>query len=249
MHFKVKGNSNYKLIVNNGIVIKKSDFEDDRLLISAKKQLKFKSNYFKTPKIYSYDNKHIEMEYIKGDSFYDFFIRASKRDLDDFIDSLEGYFKENIIGEYLMKNDIIKSKVKKIDTNDKILEAIDNIDNIRIKMGPCHGDFTLSNMIFSDDFYLIDFLDSYLETPTMDLVKLRQDTHLYWSFNMTNNIKDKVKLKIGLKYIDDWINDNYNIEYYNLLQCINLYRIYSYTNNKNILDYLEKNINYLCEHL
>ena len=249
MPFRVNGNSKYIISLENNKVVKRSLNEDNRLLISARKQLNFKSSYFKTPKIYEYDNKHIEMEYIKGDSFYDFFIKASKRDLDEFIYKIEGYFNENVVGYYDLPIELIKNKIETFNNNERLLKAIKDIKSIKIKLGPCHGDFTLSNMIFSNDIYLIDFLDSYLESPTMDILKLRQDTDLYWSFNMTKYIKDEVKLKIGLKYIDDWIKDRYKVEYYNLLQTINLYRIINYTTNKNVLDYLEKNIDKLCQHL
>jgi tRNA A-37 threonylcarbamoyl transferase component Bud32 len=247
MPFRVNGNSNYIISVDDDKVIKKSQIEDNRLLLSAKKQIGFKSKYFKVPKIYNFDNRNITMEYVKGDTFYDFFIRSSKRDLDEFIFKLEGYFNENIVGNYEIPIKIIKDKLDTFNNNKRLLDMIKDIEYLKVKIGPCHGDFTLSNMIFSDDIYLIDFLDSYLESPTMDILKLRQDTHLYWSFNMTKYIKDEVKLKIGLKYIDDWITETYDFEYYNLLQAINLYRIINYTSNKNVLDYLEKNISKLCE--
>ena len=66
---------------------------------------------------------------------------------------------------------------------------------------------------------------------------------------MIDNIRDEVKLKIGLNYLDEWIKSKFDIEYYNLLQCINLYRIYPYCKNQKIEDYLNKNIHKLCEHL
>ena len=128
-----------------------------------------------------------------------------------------------------------------------MLPLLDNELDIRIKVGLAHGDMTLSNMIFTDEIYLIDFLDSYIESPTMDLVKLRQDTHLHWSLNMISSVTDLSKIKLGLSYIDDWLVENYPIEKYELLQIINLQRIYPYTNNVKIKKYLETNINKLCE--
>ena len=108
---------------------------------------------------------------------------------------------------------------------------------------------TLSNMIFAEDIYLIDFLDSYIESPTMDIIKLRQDTHLYWSLNMVNDITDLTKIKLGLKYIDNFLLNNYNVDEYYFLQIINLIRIFPYTIDKETEDWLTKNINELCEHL
>ena len=104
-------------------------------------------------------------------------------------------------------------------------------------------------MIFAEDIYLIDFLDSYMETPTIDILKLRQDTHLHWGFNMVDNVRDVVKIKIGLGYIDEWIMDTFDIDQYNLLQSINLFRIFPYTDDPKIKEYLTRNIRKLCERL
>ena len=81
----------------------------------------------------------------------------------------------------------------------------------------------------------------------MDLVKLRQDTHLHWSLNMVSSVTDLSKIKLGLSYIDKWLVENYPIEKYELLQIINLQRIYPYTNDIEIKKYLQTNINKLCE--
>ncbi|RTL22460.1 MAG: hypothetical protein EKK52_05995 [Burkholderiales bacterium] len=51
-------------------------------------------------------------------------------------------------------------------------------------MGPCHGDLTLSNVILDpvSGITLIDFLDTFLETPLQDVAKLKQDFVYGWSF-------------------------------------------------------------------
>jgi hypothetical protein len=51
-------------------------------------------------------------------------------------------------------------------------------------IGRCHGDLTLSNVILSpgQNVVLIDFLDTYLETPLQDVAKLMQDFEYGWSF-------------------------------------------------------------------
>lgn len=50
--------------------------------------------------------------------------------------------------------------------------------------GDCHGDLTLSNVILSHSkgLLLIDFLDSFLESPLQDVAKIRQDLVYGWSF-------------------------------------------------------------------
>ena len=50
--------------------------------------------------------------------------------------------------------------------------------------GDCHGDLTLSNIILSHSkgLLLIDFLNSFLESPLQDVAKIRQDLVYGWSF-------------------------------------------------------------------
>ncbi len=37
---------------------------------------------------------------------------------------------------------------------------------------------------------MIDFLDSFIETPLMDIVKLRQDTKYNWSYLLVNDTEN-----------------------------------------------------------
>ena len=251
---KLKGNSNYKLEVRNAdnpLVLKYSHERDERLLKSALKQATFKSNYFETPTVTYIKDELIEsafeMKFIQGNSFVEFFMNASKNDLDSLIKTLKGYFNETIKEERVFQIKYFHTKIEEIGESG-YSHVIPNIGGIKMYVGECHGDMTFSNMIFSDKFYLIDFLDSYIESPTMDLVKLRQDTHLFYSLNMVKqqNI-DTTKIKIGLNYIDDWITSTYNIEYYETLQIINLLRIKAYSDKK-LQKYLKQKIDELWHH-
>ena len=47
---------------------------------------------------------------------------------------------------------------------------------------------------------------------------------------------------IGLRYIDEFLINNYEVEDYYFLQIINLIRIFPYTNDKKTEDWLNKNI-------
>lgn len=249
MDFKVKGHSKYKLSLIDGWVKKYSDVDDKRLVKSALKQKKFKSKYFKAPEIKEINSNSFLMKYIVGKSFSEFFNQATKYDLDLLIEKLDGYFSETIIGDFDLPISVLENKLKELPDGEDLIPILSNKESIKIKVGNCHGDMTLSNMIFSNEFYLIDFLDSYIESPTMDLIKLRQDTHLYWSLNMVDGPKDLNKIKLGLKYIDKWILDNYSINDYELLQVINLLRIYPYATDIKIVNWIENNIKKLCEHL
>lgn len=55
--------------------------------------------------------------------------------------------------------------------------------------GTCHGDFTLSNIICESEniFYLIDFLQTFDESPLQDMSKLLQERKYGWSFRKSIN--------------------------------------------------------------
>lgn len=57
-------------------------------------------------------------------------------------------------------------------------------DEMPFPIGRCHGDLTLSNVILDpvSGITLIDFLDTFLETPLQDVAKLKQDYVYGWSF-------------------------------------------------------------------
>lgn len=95
----------------------------------------------------------------------------------------------------------IKNKSKKKVFDDHFAETLNVIscigNNIKIPAGRCHGDLTLSNIIFSTEggCQLIDFLDSFIESPLQDVAKIRQDFEFGWSFRrMDENSILKAKI-------------------------------------------------------
>ena len=122
---------------------------------------------------------------------------------------------------------------------------------LRIPIGVCHGDLTFSNILFCGQQYcLIDFLDSFIETPLQDIVKLRQDSQYLWSCLMYQNPYDALRLKLISQYIDerldkhfsqyDWYKENYEV-----MQLMNMLRILPYAKEKKVVDYLMRVINTL----
>jgi len=99
--------------------------------------------------------------------------------------------------------------------------------------------------MFKDNtYYLIDFLDSFINTPLMDIVKLRQDTKYNWSYLLINDKKDFNISKKMLFDLDKNIVNHYNkykffTESYKLLQQMNFLRILQYAKNDNIILFLK----------
>jgi hypothetical protein len=124
---------------------------------------------------------------------------------------------------------------------------------IRIPLGRCHGDLTLSNILFDvnhDRLVFIDYLDTYLESPLQDIVKLRQDTQHRWSSMFYALEFDAIRLGMVMDYLDqclqrvfssyDWYRNHYS-----LLQVLNFLRIMPYATNRNVVAYLFRQLDSL----
>ena len=141
-----------------------------------------------------------------------------------------------------------KHKLKNIFTY--LNDNIDFICSVKIPIGICHGDLTFSNILIDNNtmnLYLIDFLDSFIESPLIDIVKLRQDSKLLWTLNLYKYNYDKNKVVIMFDYIDNKI-DKYFTKYdfysklYNFFEIINILRILQYAKDKNIISNLFDNL-------
>jgi len=99
-------------------------------------------------------------------------------------------------------------------------------------------------MIFSNKIVLIDFLDTFLDTPLQDIGKLLQEVNLKWTPLMSTSKED---IKIGITYntIIDKVflkvkefNDKYfiNPKITTLFYVMILLRIFPYITEKYIYD-------------
>lgn len=210
------------------------------------------------------DECYILMDYIYANNFIDYFEKASPQDIDHFIDNFIKYIHNEIDKceiKKVSKNvfiDKFNSVVKNCEKNDllkgnmrvkSILKDCENVftnmpEEFEIPVGICHGDLTFSNILFSSNkFYFIDYLDSFIETPIQDIVKLRQDTKYFWSTMMYKKKYDVVRLNIIFNYIDDKISEHFgNFEYYyrnyDRLQLMNILRILPYVKEEKIRDFV-----------
>ena len=207
------------------------------------------------------------MPYVHAMSFVEYFERAGKTDIDNLIEALQEYIKAETSQSVLTDVDtkVFMEKVKSVNSNaqkNTVLSDNDKADvekacayvisylmkqdkTIKIFVGTCHGDMTFSNILFktSGKHALIDFLDSFVETPLQDLVKIRQDTKYGWSLLMTEQSYNEAHVKAVLKYIDERISkafDDKFLQYYNMMQYINILRIIPYVKEHNVYERLIK---------
>ena len=99
-----------------------------------------------------------------------------------------------------------------------------------------------------NNYYLIDFLDSFIESPLLDLVKIRQDSQYEWSRLMYEGDVDLVRLSIISQKIDYEIDSYYSQyvwyrEYYHVFQLMNFLRILQYAKEEKVTNYLKNVIN------
>lgn len=216
---------------------------------------------------------HGIMEYVYGKNFVSFFEYADKMIIDKFISTICEYVRNEIessicVAEYetdelykkwmsvkknmmnIYKNDspYYSSIMKIIEQCDEIFKPVMKFENFYV--GKCHGDLTFSNIIFRDnEFALIDFLDSFIESPIIDIVKLRQDTKYKWSTLMYNSKEyDKTRYDMICKYIDEQLDINFSKysfykDSYAIFQLMNFLRIVQYAKKDSVTIYLIDTIN------
>lgn len=247
---------------DNRAIIKKysnSAQYNSRLIKQAEKQRDFylynTSASFSTPEILAInyeinDKAWFTMNYVFAEKYSDYLeqinVKQLKRLLHTFIKYLDVSFKNaqqkhvdediflhkfsevrfNIGQNYLIKTDYFFQVLNKLEIS---------IPNTTLPIGTCHGDFTFSNILFDDqEIFLLDFLDSFIESPIIDIVKLRQDTCYKWSIMLE---KQMPQYKVNkLTQVFDYFDKELELyckqlglqDWYIFLQAVNLLRIVPY---------------------
>lgn len=245
-----------------------------RLYKQAEKQLeasKEEYQHIRIPHIFNVekDEKHVlmNMEYVYSRNFIEFFESAGFEQIDYFIKALILFWEKELkaspvqsiptsityekyldVEKKVAENVHLSSdeEIKKMMAKCRVLfEEFDKKKTIEIPVGLCHGDLTFSNILFNgNNYYLIDFLDSFIESPLLDIVKIRQDSAHLWSQLMYENPYDKLRLKIVCEKIDREI-DAYGKQYawyrdyYEIYQLMNLLRVLQYAKEEKVITYLK----------
>ena len=244
-----------------------------RLVKQAEKQraaAEVQYPHIRVPKIFdiqqSSDTCVVKMQYVYSKNFIEFFQQAGFEQVDYLIGALE-YFIEYEIGKSKLQQvpaSIFQDKFAEIRSKcevnplyqgdaviaDILLRAssvFDSLGEMLIPVGLSHGDLTFSNILFNgNNYYLIDFLDSFIETPLQDIVKIRQDTAHRWSQLMYTKPYDEVRLHIICdkidRDIDTYFSNKYQWyrDYYQVMQLMNMLRILPYAHEQKVIEYLKQ---------
>jgi hypothetical protein len=264
-NFSKFGRSGCKFYLDeNGIILRKisshSEY-NDRLHSQYLKQSKFESNNnFATPIPYKFNKSEelhfFDMEYIHGKTFNNFCLNSSVDDILAFSENLNLFLIQNFKSSLSTEINFNKLENKLLKLSNQLGDGVLKYINFLLSnpieslpIGKNHGDLTMSNIIFSDKHYLIDFLDNPYETPLNDLIKIKQDTEHNFYFNLLGNVETKVK--ICLDYIDNELNKKFDYligsHEFIWLSIFNLLRVLPYLKSKKEVESILKSLSkYEC---
>jgi len=248
---------------NNGYVISKTSSSpeyNNRLQKQAEKQACYINKYVKAPRVYSMQHIgnlfQVEMEFINGTDFTQFLELSTVGHLADFGRLLIDYIDDAVNSSYLV--DISKITADKIDSvrlnilNNKFaakyVDLVPDACELLVPVGSCHGDLTLSNIVWrGGSVFVIDLLDSFIDSPLIDIVKLRQDTFHVWSLDRSTSNFDRAKVSLALSFLDRIIVDHcfkydWYISGYEFFQRLNLCRVLQYAQSTAIVNLLIKEL-------
>jgi hypothetical protein len=251
MTYILNGLSGCKLeLIENNIIRKYSSSPsyNERLNLQIQKQKLFYNYVFKninTPRILNIDFRKLysfDMEYVLGSPSFEYFSSCNLDDIDFVLSSLFSYFDSLISKTRYYKSNVSKKIIlQKIDSlkdktnhlNDLLfLENFVVNNNLNIPQTFCHGDLTFSNIIFHKNrIWFIDFLDSFIDSFLIDLIKLKQDLFYFWGLK-NQKIFDK---RIYLAYSFIW--KNIEKKYHNYIHTIE-FDVLDFLNSLRIDPYL-----------
>lgn len=205
----------------------------------------------KIKKINTTDLFYFDMEYIHCKSFNEYFYELSPYAISKFIQFIDEYFASLSPTDKYSSDEIkyiILQKISSLNHSNYTNFIVFLEKKVKsIYFSPtykevCHGDLTMSNILFTDEkYYLIDFLDSYFESGIIDLVKLKQDLYYHWILKI-NNITNLKAYQISShiwKCIENKYINNINTDLFKILEIINWLRIEPYIKNNNYLIILD----------
>lgn len=247
----------------------------ERLYQQALKQQKASEQeyqYIRVPQIVDIEKQSdtmvMRMEYIYSHNFIDHFEVAGFEQVNYFVKAVCLFLKREIEQSTLTnvsrsmiieKFEDVKSKI-----GQNVLLCVDEVvgdliqqsevcfkdlpEVLKMPVGCCHGDLTFSNILFNgNNYYLIDFLDSFIESPLLDMVKIRQDTRYHWSTLMYEGEFDETRFYIVSDAIDRQLDKHFEQyawyrTFYHPLQLMNFLRILQYAKEEKVVVYLKKTI-------
>lgn len=200
----------------------------------------------------------VRMEYLGLLDCLEFYSTASLDEVDGIAAHLIAYLEANLADCSLkpVEANILLDKIESIERQlsftpcadayrglfGPVRSRIREIRGLSLPIGQTHGDLTLSNVMVASDLGcigLFDFLDGYLESPLVDIAKVRQDTQFGWSSLMSETPVDQARFKQIMRHTDAIIVNRFReYEWFrkgiDIIQTVNLLRIAPYARTESV---------------
>ena len=262
---------------DNSCVLKCSDVTDVRFAASIAKQSNFTYIALGGMSITSAqilrqevsdDQLAVYMRYINGMTGEDFALYGDKFVALEISRSLSALLLDSMAKSEIreVNSEVFLNKIHQVidatnhhDLRSLLLKILDTMHlilgdsrAINVPIGPCHGDLTLSNVIWNPSIglVLIDFLSTFLESPLQDLAKISQELEFGWSFRrLDQNLQIKSKLFCNLAYPSyaRYLHSLFPDAAY-LFKILCLARIAPYINDEVSAEWLTRSLNNVIDH-
>lgn len=223
---------------------------NSRLEEQMRKQVNFSSSFIKTPTVFQsgYTSEglfYFDMQYIKGVSFFEYIQKNNISSVKSKFTQILKYLSEsNEINDNIAHDIRLKTKSLTLSNEYDIYKQYClDYDWKSVSKSYCHGDLTFENIIiWNEEIYFIDFLDSFTDTRLIDYSKIYQELYAFWSF------RNKAK-RFNIKYVilDEMVSLSPVERQATLrLLILSLLRIIPYSEQKDI-DFLCEQMDYILE--
>jgi tRNA A-37 threonylcarbamoyl transferase component Bud32 len=224
---------------------------NERLLIQIEKQKSFDNSYVRAPRVlrcgYNKGLVYFDMEYINGVPFNNYIHFNTIQNIDPIFTKLSSFIKSNLSTTSDLTS-AIHQKLDSINTGSLSVSRHKqyclDFDWSKIECGYCHGDLTFENMlVYKGDVYLIDFLDSFINTPFIDCAKVLQDIVLRWSWRRSDITPFVKNIHLYDNLVRSLSEDEREIV--KRLLVLNVLRIVPYTKEKTDVNFIQNALEYL----
>lgn len=203
----------YEILDGKVVVTKRAGSDSTRLHAQYLKQSKFpSSNHIQVPKIIiPWNGEAFSMEYVPSMPLGKYLQTASVSEVANCGESIVNFVKELMtkskISHAPLNHDLnFLEKIKSMQaslskSNHKVVQRAAGILEIWSKtfpqlIGPNHGDFSFENILInprSSEVWLVDFLDSPIESPLLDVGRFLIDSeHGWWGSGIYPLASEKI---------------------------------------------------------